>query len=172
MSKKNIIVIILSVVLITACFLLFAYINSNKLVYQGKINELEDRNLEMKKEIEKISLNADKYKGLIGIYDMNIKTLHEHFKDPEFLGDDKETLNEVYQLIKEDKIFKDKLIFTLGPIKKESNEVFLVEIHAFEQINQKELEKNIDEFIPTDLYALYMAKITKIDGKLQYEVYK
>lgn len=170
MSRNKITwIVILGALIVGSCVFL---VYNNISYYKGTIEELKSKNSSLEKKVSDASLNGEKYRGLIGTYAMNIQGLHEGLSAPVFIGDDKVVLKEMYETIKADEIFVDTLIFRIGPVRRETNEIYYAECLVFEQINKDELLVNLDDFIPTDLLKQYTVKYQKINGSKQYEIIK
>lgn len=162
--------------LLTIGITMILFIISVYLIYGGLNNKtaqtLEDTNESLKAEINELNQDIEKLKGLIGIYNQNIRNLNQCLDLAIYKGKEKDKvfLQNVYNFITKNKRFNNVLVFELGPVRKESESVYFVDFLALENLDTQNIFDNLDTYFPTDILKQHVIKCYIEDNSIKYEV--
>ena len=156
---KNIkIIIVVAFILSIVMIASFYFINKNNNI-DDKISETNNMS---KSRTSNGDLNIQKTKGIINSYSQDIKNLYESLECPIYKAEndkDEEILINTYNYIIENNIYENQLIFQIGPIRKESETTYFIDIISFEDVDVKKALENLDDFFPTSFIKYRLIKV-------------
>ncbi len=154
----------------------FYYLKSQSLAEELQLvkEKNESAALETNQSMENLSHQLAMAKGFLGDLIHGVNVLYETNKFPIYDATDDESLDvlkELHARLIEDKVITDDLVFIIGPLQKEANNVYFIECSSFEKLDADAVYKKIEtDIVPTEFGAGHVFKVTYKNGQLTYEI--